>query len=94
MLNFVITESFFIKSRGLVLVLSYEKDADPPIRVKLGDEVELICQDGERFRTQVKGLEICDPRPMGETLQGFLVSLTAEYGLRLRGAKAQFINNA
>jgi hypothetical protein len=90
---FVITETFFIKGRGLVLLYTEVRQANPPVRVRLGDEVELTSPSGEKQRTRVTGVEIadfCQPR-LRPALGGILVSLTAEDGVRLRGARVRVI---
>ena len=90
---FVIDDSFFIKGRGLALVSTWERGDGPPVNVKVGDEVELTTPGGETFRTQVKGVEMihADPSLPHLTPLGILVSLPAEYGVRLCGAKAQVV---
>ena len=91
--TFIITDSFFVKGRGLALLCSWDRDADPAVRARIGDDLELTSTDGEIIRTRIKGIELIQvspPRPRQAPL-GILVPLTFEEGVRLRGASAKVV---
>jgi hypothetical protein len=90
--TFIIDGTFFIQGRGLVLLALLDRKADPPVRVCVGDEIELALAGGGCVRTTVTGVERvqADRRP-DQFPVGLLVSLLPDDHEVLRGAKVRVV---
>jgi translation elongation factor EF-Tu-like GTPase len=89
---FTIHDTYFIKGRGFILFSFLDSGANPPVRVRIGDEIELTTEDGGCVKTIVTGVEMVhDCGSPGQFPLGLLVSLVPDDHHALRGAKAHVI---
>jgi hypothetical protein len=67
-------------------------DANPPVRVVVGDVIELTTEDGGCVRTMVTGVELVhNYGKAGQFPLGIVVSLIPDSNQVLHGAKARVV---
>ena len=66
-----IEDFFTISGRGTVLMLKFSANADPKLKYRVGDEIELRGTNGLAIDTRIRGLEWfkpIKPRPLGTNI--------------------------
>lgn len=89
--TFTIDDTFFIQGRGLVLLSHFDRDAAVPVRVRVGDELDIATISDRFIRTTVTGVEMIHAPPMEKLPLGILVALSRQHDADLKGATAKVV---